>query len=301
MRSARLGRSGLKVSEISLGAFEWGRRVDAQTAQELLDLYASAGGDVLEIPSFSSPALPLLGELRLPRAVRLVARVGAAVEHGRPVTRLGRIDLLRDVRLVIAESRADALDVLVLDTFDPQTPLEETASALSTLLERGDVGAVMVSHHSAWQVAVVAAAVPLVGAIDEYSLLDRGPEADLIPALRHLGLGLIAGAGLGRGVLTGQYLRGTPRGSRAGGDYGDYIGELLDEHSTSVVQGVVRAATGLGVEPIDIALAWARESGAASTLVAPRTREQLEQILASDLTLQTEIRDVLDQISDPYA
>ncbi|MGO1397133.1 MAG: aldo/keto reductase [Brevibacterium yomogidense] len=303
MHSNRMGNTGLQVSDLSLGTFEWGRRVDEATARELLDAYASAGGTALELPAFDAPAVGLVTGMRIPSRVQLLARVGvrATEAGGPPQLRTGRSDLLTDVRTLLGALDRDHLDVLVLDAFDDQIPVEESASVLRTLVDAGDVGYVLLSHHSAWQLSLRAAdsGLPFAGAIAEYSLLRRDAEASLRPALDYLGLGLIAGAGLGRGVLSGQYLRGLPTGSRGAGDLGGYVGELLDDDTTGVVQGVVKAATALGVDPIDIALAWNRRSLCASTIVSPRTRAQLDQLLASDLELADEISEVLDQISDP--
>lgn len=297
-----MGTTGLQVSELSLGTFEWGRRVDEPTARELLDAYASAGGTVLELPSFDAPAVPLVAEMRLPSRVQLLARVGVRAADGGAQLRTGRSDLLTDVRSLLRSLSRDHLDVLVLDAFDDQIPVEESASVLRTLADAGDIGYVLLSRHSAWQLALRAAesAIPVAGAIAEYSLLRRDSEVSLRPALDYLGLGLIAGAGLGRGVLTGQYVRGIPAGSRGATDLSDYVGAFLDDDSTRIVQGVVKAAGALGVDPVDIALAWNRRSLCASTIVAPRTRPQLDALLASDLDLADEIHDVLDQISDPW-
>ena len=189
----------------------------------------------------------------------------------------------------------------MLDAFDDRIPVEESASVLRTLADAGDLGYVLLSHHSAWQLSLRAAdtGIPIAGAIAEYSLLRREAEVSLRPALDYLGLGLIAGAGLGRGVLSGQYLRGIPSGSRGATELSGYVGAFLDDDSTGIVQGVSKAAAALGVDPVDIALAWNRSSLCASTIVSPRTRQQLDQLLGSDLELADEIRDVLDQISDP--
>lgn len=303
MRSNRMGNTGLQVSDLSLGTFEWGRRVDEPTARELLDAYASAGGTALELPAYDAPAVSMVTGMRLPSRVQLLARVGVRATEGGGGAQLrtGRSDLLTDVRALLGALDRDHLDVLVLDAFDDQIPVEESASVLRTLVDAGDVGYVLLSHHSAWQLSLRAAdaALPVAGAIAEYSLLRRDAEVSLRPALDYLGLGLIAGAGLGRGVLTGQYLRGVPAGSRGASDLAGYVGEFLDDDSTRVVQGVAKAAAALGVEAVDIALAWNRRSLCASTIVSPRTRRQLDQLLASDLDLADEINDVLDQISDP--
>jgi aryl-alcohol dehydrogenase-like predicted oxidoreductase len=295
MRSNRMGTTGLQVSELSLGTFEWGRRVDEATARELLDAYASAGGTALELPSFDAPAVAMVSGMRLPSRVQLLARAGVRASGDGAQLRTGRSDLLTDIRSL--------LRTLELDAFDDQIPVEESASVLRTLADAGDIGYVLLSHHSAWQLALRAAeaSIPVAGAIAEYSLLRRDAEVSLRPALDYLGLGLIAGAGLGRGVLSGQYLRGIPAGSRGATEMSGYVGAFLDDDSTSIVQGVTKAAAALGVDPVDIALSWNRGSLCASTIVSPRTRAQLDQLLASDLDLADEIRDVLDQISDPFS
>jgi aryl-alcohol dehydrogenase-like predicted oxidoreductase len=301
MRSNRMGTTGLQVSDLSLGTFEWGRRVDEATARELLDAYASAGGTALELPSFDAPAVSLVAGLRLPSRIQLLVRAGVRAEGTSAQLRTGRSDLLTDIRSLLRTLGRDHLDVLVLDAFDDRIPVEESASVLRTLADAGDLGYVLLSHHSAWQLSLRAAdtGIPIAGAIAEYSLLRREAEVSLRPALDYLGLGLIAGAGLGRGVLSGQYLRGVPSGSRGATELSGYVGAFLDDDSTGIVQGVSKAAAALGVDPIDIALAWNRSSLCASTIVSPRTRGQLDQLLDSDLELADEIRDVLDQISDP--
>ena len=297
-----MGTTGLQVSELSLGTFEWGRRVDEATARELLDAYASAGGTALELPSFDAPAVAMVSGMRLPSRVQLLARAGVRASGDGAQLRTGRSDLLTDIRSLLRTLGRDHLDVLVLDAFDDQIPVEESASVLRTLADAGDIGYVLLSHHSAWQLALRAAeaSIPVAGAIAEYSLLRRDAEVSLRPALDYLGLGLIAGAGLGRGVLSGQYLRGIPAGSRGATEMSGYVGEFLDDDSTSIVQGVTKAAAALGVDPVDIALSWNRASLCASTVVSPRTRAHLDQLLDSGLDLANEIRDVLDQISDPF-
>ena len=175
MHSNRMGNTGLQVSDLSLGTFEWGRRVDEATARELLDAYASAGGTALELPAFDAPAVGLVTGMRIPSRVQLLARVGvrATEAGGPPQLRTGRSDLLTDVRTLLGALDRDHLDVLVLDAFDDQIPVEESASVLRTLVDAGDVGYVLLSHHSAWQLSLRAAdsGLPFAGAIAEYSLL----------------------------------------------------------------------------------------------------------------------------------
>ncbi|WP_344310690.1 aldo/keto reductase [Brevibacterium samyangense] len=295
MQTRRVGSSGLEVADIGLGALEWGTRVSAEEAATMLGVYTGSGGSLLELPPAHLPAADVLGELSVPAGLTVCARVGGHAG-------LGRAALLGQTRDLLTRTGREAIDLLVLDGFDPVTPLEETASALDTLLTRGDVVHVAVAGANAWQLACAAGAgLPVTAVLTEWSLLARGSE-DLVEAAEYLGIGVIAGAALGHGVLTGKYASRTPADSRAANDAGrgtsaleDYLGPV----ARSVVNGVVKAATGLGVTPLDVALAWNRSLPVASSLVAPRTSTQLEEILRSALVLEPEIREALDQISEP--
>lgn len=149
-----------------------------------------------------------------------------------------------------------------------------------------------------WQLAALAGSgVELSAALSEISLLARAAEDEVLPAAQYLGLGVFGGAALGRGVLTGKYASGTPSDSRAAGEAHDYVAEFLDEDAQRIVAGVRRAASALGATPLDVSLAWNRALPLCSSIVAPRTLAQLDEILASDLDLAPEISEALDQIS----
>lgn len=298
MRLNRVGSSGLEVSDVSLGTFEWGRRIDDSTAQDLLDVYAEAGGVLVETPSFSSPAADVLGSLTVPENIAVLARVGIVVDSRGARLNCGRSVVRSQTEALLRRLGTERIDVLALDGFDEETPLEETVAVLGDLCRKGDVGYIAAAHHTGWQLAVLAASgLPLVAALNECSLLERSAETEVFDACEYLGLGVIAGAGLGRGVLTGQYSHGFPRTSRGAGEHREYVEPFLDEERAHVVAGVTRAAAGLGVDPVDVALAWNRSLPVASTLVAPRTVEQLRTMVTSELELEDEIIDALDQIS----
>ncbi len=302
------------------------------TAQALVDTYARAGGTVLEVaapapfvpgspaaeaPHESAPACDVLHELTIPSQIAVLARVGgcgtAAGGSGVPggaSPNHGRRALLGAVDLLLERSGLPSLDVLVLDGFDAYTPVEETASAVRTLLDNGAVGYVACAGMSAWQIACLrGAGIPVVAALTEMSLVvrsDRTARSDrsaLLEAAEYMGIGLVAGAALGRGVLTGRYLKGTPQDSRMGlgpdSVHAAWTAEHLGGSTDAIVKGVARAAGGLGVEPLDVALAWNRSLPVASSLVGPRTVDQLERVLDSDLDLEPEIRRALDEISLP--
>lgn len=299
MKHNRLGTTGLDVSDVGLGTFEWGHRVDAEGAQRLVDDFAAAGGNLLELPSSGLPAAAVLGQLTLPDEIILAARVGVSMSESSHIELgLGRARILDQVRQLLETTGRDHLDILVLDVFDSDVDRSETASAIDTLLTLGTVRYVGVSHHTGWQLAEMrGAGIPIACAITEYSLLNRDADAELVPAADYAGVGIIAGAGLGRGVLTDKYQRATPQDSRLAGELSDYVSAYLDDGSAKVLAGVRRAAAALGVSTTDIALAFNRDRGIASTLVSARTPDQLAQIVGSDVALAPEIAEVLEQIS----
>ena len=134
----------------------------------------------------------------------------------------------------------------------------------------------------------------------EVSLLNRSAEHDVLPAARSMGLGVLAWSPLGRGVLTGKYRTGTPADSRAASPhFGSYVGTYLDQRCTQIVEAVARAADGLQWSPLEVALAWVRDSpGVSSAIVGARTAAQLRGSLSvEECVLPEEIRVALDDVS----
>jgi aryl-alcohol dehydrogenase-like predicted oxidoreductase len=136
----------------------------------------------------------------------------------------------------------------------------------------------------------------------EYSLLQRGVEREVVPASLALGIGLLPWSPLGRGVLTGKYRTGTPSDSRGASDrYGGFVEPYLGEAPRRIVDAVATASDGLGVAPVEVALAWVRDRpGVTAPIVGARTAAQLRGALAAEeLTLPRTIREALDDISAP--
>lgn len=139
-----------------------------------------------------------------------------------------------------------------------------------------------------------------VSVLAEYSLLAREPEAGLLPAAAHHGVGLLAWAPLGRGVLTGRYTDGTPADPGAASAVrAPYVEVRRTERSARIVQAVRTAADGLGVSPLAVALAWVRDRpGVAAAVVGARDAAQLAASMAADsVTLPAAIRSALDDVS----
>lgn len=300
MQVNRVGKSGFEVSSLTLGTFEWGRRVEASTAQTLVDAFAEAGGILIEVPSLHSPAIDVIGSLKLPAQIAVAARVGISGRADRLHVNAGRSTILSQTKQLLSRLNADVIDLLILDAFDPDTPLDETAAALESVVQAGHAHYVAAANMRGWELAALhGAGVPVVAAFNELSLLSREAESDVLPAAQYLGVGVFAGAALGRGVLSGTYVGTMNRDSRGASDARVYVAKYLEPEYESIVAGVTKAASALSARPIDVALAWMRTLPVVSSITSPRTLAQLNEVLESRLTLEPEIREALEQISSP--
>lgn len=303
MQNRRVGRSGLTVSRLGLGTMTWGRDTDADEAAGQLEAFVGAGGSLIDTANIygDGDAESIIGTLVpdvVPRDQVVLATTSVGVGSGRGAL-LGALDgSLR--RLGI-----DYVDLWQVHSFDPSVPVEETCSALEFAVTSGRTRYVGVSGHQGWQLAMIATwlrsrGIGLAAAETEYSLLERGPELDIVPATATLGVGILAWAPLGRGVLTGKYRHGTPADSRgASPHYSRYVGHHRSDDAARVVEAVATAADGLGTSPLAVACAWVRDAaGVSSAVVGARDSAQLLGVLASEeIELPAEIRAALDDVS----
>lgn len=312
MERRRLGRTGLQVSWLGLGTMTWSRDTDEHDARELLHDFVDAGGTLVDTSASYAEggAEELLGALLDDvvdrRDVVLVTKGGVRRTADGAVVDASRGALLDALDGSLKRLGTDHVDVWLVQTPDPRTPLEETASALRLAVSSGRARYVGLSNHAGWQVARTASLLepdPGLAAVEaEYSLLQRGVEREALPAADALGAGLLAWSALGRGVLTGKYRRTVPADSRAASPHlAGFVEPYLARSSAAVVEALVTAAEGLDRTPAEVALAWLRSrDGVASALVGPRTPTQLRQLLAADdLELPDELAAALGDVSAP--
>jgi aryl-alcohol dehydrogenase-like predicted oxidoreductase len=308
-----LGRSGLLVSRLALGTMTWGRDTDRHEARDQLLAFVEAGGTLVDTADVyaDGQSEEIVGSL--------VDEVGrdALVIATKAVSRPGterRLDasrghLLSALDASLARLGVDHIDLWQLHAWDPLTPLEETLSAIDLAVASGKVRYAGISNYSGWQTAKAAgtqratpAAAPLVSTQMEYSLLERGIEREVVDAALDAGLGILPWSPLGRGVLTGKYRHGTPADSRAASShFASFISPFLADSARRIVDAVCTAADGLGVSPLEVALAWVRDRpGVVAPIVGARTAAQLRGALTvEDLTLPDEIVYALDEVSAP--
>jgi aryl-alcohol dehydrogenase-like predicted oxidoreductase len=236
----------------------------------------------------------------------IATKAGFVIRGGKRIVDTSRRALLRDLEGSLERLGTDYVDLWQVHAWG-DAPLEETLTALDFAVERGMARYVGVSNFVGWQTAqaatwqlAVPGRAPIVSAQVEYSLLARRAEVEVLPAAAAFGLGVFPWSPLARGVLTGQYRGGVPRGSRAASDhFAWFVEPYLEQRSRGVVEAVARAADGLDMSPMQIALLWVRDApGVTAPLLGARTAGQLAPALATeDLALPPEIASALDDVS----
>jgi len=309
-----VGRSGLRVSRLGLGTLTWGRDTGPHEASDQLSAFAEAGGTLLDTAASygegASESLigKLLGTVVNREDVVVCTKAGVGWQGGVRRLDTSRRAMLDSLEASLTRMRTDHVDLWLVHMWSDAVPLEETLSALDHALRAGFARYVGFSNYAGWQLAHAAGllrdiggpgAVPVAAEV-EYSLVQRGAEAEVLPACRALGMGVLAWSPLGRGVLTGKYRTGAPADSRGASPHlSTFVAEYFDQRSRRVVDAVCTAADGLGCSPVEVALAWLRDRpGVASLLVGARDAAQLRGSLASEeIVLPEEIKTVLDEVS----
>ncbi|HTJ36612.1 MAG TPA: aldo/keto reductase [Dactylosporangium sp.] len=314
MQQRPLGRSGLAVSRLALGTMTCGRDTDADDAAAQLKTFRDAGGTLLDTADVyaDGEAESVIGALvgRLVPREELVIATKAGLRPGMARRRDGsRGHLLRALDTSLQRLGTDHVDLWQVHGYDPDTPIEETLSAIDTAVSTGRARYAGVSNFSGWQTARAATwqaawpgRAPLVSTQVEYSLLERGIEREVVPACASLGIGILPWSPLGRGVLTGKYRTGVPADSRAASPHFErFVAPYLDDRCAGIVEAVATAAGGLGVSPLEVALAWVRDRpGVVAPVLGARTVGQLLGALQTEeIVLPREIRAALDDVSAP--
>ena len=300
------------MSRLALGTMGWGASTRVEDARDHLKAYLAAGGDFVDTAhgyanGASEASLgAMLGSL-VPRDELVICTKAGVSRRGRSgVVDTSRRTLMHQLETSLERLGTPYVDLWLVHTWSDDTPLDETLSALEWAVTSGRARYVGVSNYSGWQAAhaatlMSARRIPLVANEVEYSLLNRTPEDELVPAAQALGFGLMPWSPLGRGVLTGKYRHGIPADSRAASRELNELGGLdLTQESAQIVDAVAIAARGMNVSPAEIALAWVRDRpGVVAPIVGARTTAQLRTALASEqLELPVELRQALDDVSD---
>ena len=294
MKYRRLGRSGLTVSVVGLGCNNFGGRVDASGARAVVDAALESGVTFFDTADSygagQSEALlaEALGARR--KDVVIATKFGADLE-GREGpdwgARGGRRYIRRAVEASLRRLRTEWIDLYQMHWPDPATPIEETLSALTDLVREGKVRYIGSSNFTGWQVADAEwtsrarGYERFISAQNEYSLIGRSAEQELVGALQHYEIGLLPYFPLVSGLLTGKYKRGAsaPEGTRM---QAWSLGELLSDAAFGVVERLEAYAQQRGVTLLDVAIGGlAQRRAVASVIAGATTPEQVRQNAAA--------------------
>jgi len=313
MELRQAGNCGLQLSRLGLGTMTWGRDTDTHEAADQARAYIEAGGNFLDSASHYGDGDServiggLIGTLFRREDVVIATKAGVAYEGGTLKTDASRTSLMASLDRSLNRLATDHVDLWQIQVWDSNTPLEDTLSALDWAYTSGRARYVGVSNFNGWQSARAitlqeanTSKAPVATLQNEFSLLNRSGEEDVLQCSSVLNRGFIAWSPLGRGALTGKYRNGIPADSRAATPhFAAFIEPYLDERSRRIVEAVSVAAQGLGYSPLEVALAWVRDfPGVTSAVVGARTGAQLRGILASEeITLPDVVRTALNEIS----
>jgi aryl-alcohol dehydrogenase-like predicted oxidoreductase len=287
MRYRTLGDSGLLVSAVGLGCNNFGRRLDVQQTRAVVDAAIDAGItllDTAEMYGKDGGSELALGEALSGRRDKVVLATkfghqavdmgygpAAGAKGGRGYIRLAVEKSLRRLR-------TDYIDLYQLHTPDPLTPIAETIAALHELVTEGKVRYLGHSNLSGWRLADAAhksaGATPFVSSQNHWSLLERAAEAEVVPAARHFGLGVLPYFPLANGLLTGKVRRGqeVPSGTRLAASAG-----YITDAKLAVVEALVSWGAEHGVSVLEIAIGGlAAQPGCASVIAGATSAEQVK-------------------------
>jgi aryl-alcohol dehydrogenase-like predicted oxidoreductase len=320
MEYRQLGRSGLRVSSLTLGTMTFGGSgkfrdvgtTDVEGARRQIDMAIDAGVNLIDTADVYSDgaAEEVIGQALDGRRDRVLLASKARFGMGPGVNDAGlsRHHLIEACEASLRRLRVDHIDLYQVHEWDGQTPLEETLGALQYLVQSGKVRYVGCSNFTGWQVMKAlgiarAEGLPVFSSQQVYlSLQERSAEYEIVPSAIDQGLGLLIWSPLAGGLLSGKYRRNQPppEGSRLAGEWDEP--PVYDEDKLyDTVDVLVEIAEGHGVSPARVALAWLlARPGITTVIVGARTDEQLaDNLAAAELKLSDDEISRLEAVSRP--
>jgi aryl-alcohol dehydrogenase-like predicted oxidoreductase len=307
MKLRKLGSSDIEVSEISLGSWlTYSGGVEREAAKACVDAAFEAGINFIDTANVygRGASESLLGEVLSGRersSYVLATKVYfpmSDTDRG-----LSAAQIHKQIDASLERLRTDYVDLYQCHRYDRDTPLEETMQALTEVVRAGKARHIGFSEWPADRIAAsleVPGAERWVSSQPQYSMLWRGPEAEVIPLCEREGIAQIVWSPLAQGVLTGKYLPGTPppEDSRAASEsMGGFIDRLMEPQVLDAVQRLVPIAEGAGLTMAQMALAWVlRQPNVASAIVGASRPEQVHaNVSASGIVLSADTLAAIDE------
>jgi aryl-alcohol dehydrogenase-like predicted oxidoreductase len=310
----RVGRSGLTVSAIGLGTNNLGMKLDDEASREVVHCALDEGITLFDTADVYGRSEERLGQLLRGQRDNVII----ATKFGSDVRRLGndngddwnargaRRYVRRAVESSLRRLQTDWIDLYQMHRPDPGTPIEETLSVLDDLVREGTVRYIGHSNFTGWQVAHAEWSARtrgferFISAQNEYSLLRREVERDIIPALREYQIGMLPYYPLASGLLTGKYRRGqaAPSGSRIEA-WG--LQSALNDDAFDVVEGLEAYAAARGLSLLDVAIGGLAAQPAVASVIAGATSAEQVRANVRAIRWQPTDQDVaeLDAVTKP--
>ncbi|MGY0036544.1 aldo/keto reductase [Pedobacter sp. NJ-S-72] len=270
-----LGKSGLRVSPLTLGAMtfgeDWGWGSTPSDSETIMSKYIELGGNIIDTANVYTKghSEKIIGDylkktdLRRDQLV-LSTKFFCNLYPGDPnAGGTSRKTIISSLENSLRRLQTDHIDLYWMHAFDPYTPIEETMSALHDLVTSGKVRYIAISDTPAWKIAQSQMISQFrgwsafVGLQIEYSLLERTVEGELIPMAQDLGLGVMPWSPLNGGILSGKYTRAN-KGETQSGRNSMGVGTELTENTYQIIDRLAEIAQEKETTPASVALAWVR-------------------------------------------
>ena len=317
MRYKLLGRSGLRVSELSLGTMtfgeEWGWGANKEESEALLRTYVEAGGNFIDTANHytNGTSEKIVGELIASEREKYVLATKYTLNPRPTDPNAGgnhRKNMVQSLEASLERLGTDYIDLYWVHAWDPMTPIEEVMRALDDVVRAGKVLYIGISDTPAWVISQANLLADLrgwsrfVGLQIPYSLIERTPERDLLPMAKATDIAVTTWGALGGGMLTGKYQKGkdNPKGARLSeGPWGESI---RTDKNYAIAEAVSAVASELDKSPSQVAVAWVLAQRSRSNIIpilGARKVSQLEDNLAAlDLELPEDALARLDEASE---
>jgi aryl-alcohol dehydrogenase-like predicted oxidoreductase len=303
MEYRHLGRSGLFVSTIGLGTNQFGGKVDEKQAAAIVHKAVDLGINLIDTADTYREGR---SEEHIGKAIKgirekvLVAtKVRHPVQPGGPNDRgTSRYHVIDGAERSLRRLGVEVIDLYQMHTWDPETPIEETMRACEDLLRSGKVRYIGASNFSAWQLTHANAVADLRGWTQfvsiqpHYHMLHREVEAEMLPACKHFGIGVLPYFPLAGGFLTGKYKRGqaAPKGSR--GEESPYVQKYMTDANYDIVEKLDAFATQHGRPLNELAHAWLLAQPMVSSVISGATKPEHVEANAKSADWQLSPEDV---------
>jgi aryl-alcohol dehydrogenase-like predicted oxidoreductase len=292
MKYKTLGKSGLRVSELALGAMTFGEGIDwgadSDTSKKIFDTYANAGGNFIDTANLytNGNSEKLVGSfVKSERDYFVVATkyVFSMKPEDPNAGGSHKKNLAQALGNSLKRMNLDYVDMLWVHAYDPYTPVEEVMEGLHHLIQQGKVLYIGISDAPAWWIAkanMLAEAKSwstFVGLQIEYNLIERSAERELLPMAKDFGMGVTVWSPLASGLLTGKYLQSKKSESKRL-DIAPF--KPVNERNQTIANAVVEVAEEIGKSPAQVALNWLRhQDDSIIPIIGARKVKQMEDNL----------------------